>query len=270
MKVTIPIQGQLQTIQFTPAHVTGRTLVREDGMEEHSITLRGVDHWVVAFTRSKEASKRLVRDIRLNRVSELHVDNQCLGLGVLLSPRGWPEREEPATHFIRAADTVVLTAGVHVPVRGESFLAPSVTDGFCIVTRFPDVVYQHIHYSKVRNIWSQDNRVDLCLDPAKMPLGLSNINIVTRTWTSAYQLRTDFKNQQVLAVRVNDMVHAIIQEIKPAFRESRLQVDGLCNLTRFQKRALEYIGVSLMPDGRLLTSPLRWENARMLAAAKLL
>ena len=56
------------------------------------------------------------------------------------------------------------------------------------------------------------------------------------------------------------------REIQPAPHEHRLLVDGLGNLWPGHQRVLVRIGLNLMPNRCYLTSILRWEHARLLAA----
>jgi len=115
----------------------------------------------------------------------------------------------------------------------------------------------------------KDERVGMRLEPENKELGLCRITVVTASRNAASDLGRNLKCKNVRALRVNNIVRAIFQEIQSAPQEPRMMVDGVSNLWPKQRRALEDIGLTLMTNGCQMTGVLRWEHARVLAAMRL-
>lgn len=269
MNITIAHEGRQKSFALNPQIINRRTKVRPDGATEHSITLQDVSHCVVAFCRSRPGSMRLARSIRLGMRPELRVADTCLGLAVLVHPMGWPQATPPEYYLAKADGQVVRAAGVYVPTKAAEVFPATPIKAFSIVPRLPDVPYESVRYQDVRQAWMKDERVGLGFECDNLERGLCRIAIVTASKQTAFDLASDLRRQRVRTLRVNKTVPAIFQELQPSPRESRLLVDGLTNLRQKQQRALEQIGLTLLPNGCYLTSILRWEHARILASVGL-
>ncbi len=268
MRVIIETHTGAKQFIFQSLHVSQPKPHQGGDSLEHCVKIRARDHLVLAFTNSSKSGKSLFGRIKSGTPTDLWLNERCLALGVLCHPRGWPECQQPVSYLARGDKLLLSPTPVVVPMTAAEVFPPIQHNGFALVDSVPDAPYPVIKYGDVCNLWLKGRRVGLGFDPVKNS-GLCRIVVVTKSLDSACKLRGGLSRKKIQALRVNETVRAILQEVRGDDQETRLRIDGSRNLMPNQRRAIQEIGGTNTDNNCFLTKPLRWEHARMLAAVKL-
>ena len=126
--------------------------------------------------------------------------------------------------------------------------------------------HAYIRYQDLREVRISNPRVGILVDPQHVDSEFSRVIVVSVSGGAACYIAANLRNRSVRVLHLNTTVFAIIHEIQVASHEHSLLVDALGNLWPRHQRVLVQIGLKPMPNRYYLTSILRWEHARLLAA----